>query len=259
MGEKRYPSNISEGGWEEVKDLLPAAKPGGRPRTTSLKAILNACFFIVKTGCQWRYLPSDFPNWSTVYTYYRNWKNDGTWQLIHDTLRARLRRKHGRHKHPTAACIDSQSVKITVAGGVKGFDAGKLVKGRKRHILVDTMGLLLAVIVTGANVQDRDGAKLLFKNMGGCCKKLRKIWADSVYNGSLLEWVEKHCQFQLSQVLRPKGSKGFVLLPRRWVVERTFAWFDLHRRLSKDYENQTESSEAVIHIAMIRLMLNRLN
>ena len=201
----------------------------------------------------------DYPRWQSVYHSFCRWRDDGTWQRIHNTLRAAVRRKADRHTHPTAGCLDSQRVKTTAIPGVRGYDAGKQVKGRKRHILVDTMGLLLAVIVTAASVQDRDGAKLLLRQLGGACKKLRRIWADGAYRGQLLTWVAAHCRYQLSVVLRSDDQKGFVVLPRRWVVERTFAWLNHHRRLSKDYEGRTTTSESMIYLAMIRLMLRRLS
>lgn len=169
-----------------------------------------------------------------------------------------VRQKAGRHKHPTAGSLDSQSVKRSAIGGEHGFDAGKKIDGRKRHILVDTMGLLLAVVVTAASVSDPAGARLLLNNLDGPCKKLRLIWVDGTYRGSLLEWVAARFRFYLSPILRPVGTKGFVLLPKRWVVERTFSWFVAHRRLSRDFEVLPESSEAFIHIAMIRIMLRRL-
>lgn len=173
-------------------------------------------------------------------------------------MRARVREKAGRHKHPTAGCLDSQSVETTLVAGVRGYDAGKHVMGRKRHILVDTLGLFLAVLVTAASVSDPAGARQLLSRLGGFCKNVRKIWADGTYRGALLTWVAAHFRFRIEPVLPPKGQKGFQVLPRRWVVERTFAWCDAHRRLSKDYEGLTDSSEAIIYIAMIRLLLRRL-
>ena len=182
-----------------------------------------------------------------------------TWQRIHDTLRAQLREAVGRHKHPTAGALDSQSVKTTQAPKTtRGYDSGKRVKGRKRHILVDTLGLLLAVVVTAASVSDPAGAKLLLSHLGGACKKLRRIWVDGTYRGHLLEWVLLHFKFVLQPVLRCDGQKGFVLLPRRWVVERTFAWITQCRRLGLDYEVLPKTSEAMIYIAMTRLMVRRL-
>ena len=203
-------------------------------------------------------LPKDYPKWKSVYHYFRHWRDTKLWHKIHDTLRAKLRQQAGRHKHATAGCLDSQSVKTTACSAERGFDAGKLIKGIKRHILVDTMGLILAVVVTSASLQDRDGARLMLTQLNGACKKLRLIWVDGSYRGKLLDWVVQSFKFRLRPVLRSDTDKGFVLLPRRWMVERTFAWLGCCRRLSKDYEGSTASSEAFIYIAMIRLMLRRL-
>ena len=254
----QYQRYLTDRQWELIKDLIPLAKLGGRPRTLDMRMVVNAILYIVVTGAQWRMLPNEYPKWKSVYHYFWQWRNDGTWRRIHDTLRAKVRQRAGRHKHPTAGSLDSQSVKTTAVPGVRGYDSGKQVNGRKRHVLVDTLGLLLAVIVTTASVQDRDGAYLLLTHLGGFCKKLRLIWVDGAYRGQLLEWVAQHCHFRLRPVLRSDDQKGFVVLPRRWVVERTFAWLSHYRRLSKDYEAQTTSSEVMIYITMIRVMLRRL-
>ncbi len=207
-------------------------------------------------------LPRSYPNWKSVYDYFRKWRDDSTWQRIHDTVRADLRRKVGRHKHATAGCLDSQSVKSGKVWGargyVSGYDSGKRIKGRKRHLLVDTLGLVMAVTVSAASVSDPAGAKSIFKRLGGTGKELRKIWVDGTYRGTLLEWVAKRYKFRLEPVLRSDEMKGFVVLPKRWVVERTFAWLTHHRRLSREYEVLTATSEAMIYIAMTRLMLRRL-
>ena len=253
-----YPTDMSDRAWDIIKELIPPAKSGGRPRTLNMRLLINAILYVVIGGIQWRMLPREYPKWQSVYHYFRQWRDDGTWQKIHDTLRAEVREQEGRHKHPTAGCLDSQSVKTVQISGERGFDNGKKVKGRKRHILVDTMGLLMVVVVTAASVSDPAGAKLLFNRLTGSCKKLRRIWVDGTYRGKLLGWVSERFRFVLQPVLRNSEQKGFVLLPRRWVVERTFSWLNLHRRLSKDYEVLPSSSEAMIQIAMIRIMLNRL-
>jgi putative transposase len=253
-----YPTDLTDRQWDCIKALIPPAKPGGKPRTLDMRAVVNAILYLTVTGCQWRLLPREYPAWQSVYGYFRQFRDDGTWQRIHDTLRAQVRERAGRHKQPTAGVLDSQSVKTSQGPGVRGYDAGKKVNGRKRHLLVDTLGLLLAVIVTSAALSDPAGAKLLFKRLGGACKKLRRIWVDGTYRGHLLDWVLLHCRFRLQPVLRSDGHKGFAVLPRRWVVERTFAWLTQCRRLGKDYEVLVQSSQAFIYIAMTRVMVRRL-
>lgn len=223
-----------------------------------MREVINAILYVLVSGIQWRLLPHDFPNWSTVYGYFWRWRKAGVWIRIHDSLRAQVRQQEGRHKHPTGGCLDAQSVKTTQIPGERGYDKGKNVKGRKRHILVDTLGLLLVAIVTAASVSDPQGARQLFRRLRGSCKKLRKVWVDGSYRGALQDWVAEHLRIILQPVLRPQERKGFTLLPRRWVVERTFSWLNLCRRLSKDYEVYTSTSEAFIYIAMTRLMLRRL-
>ncbi len=249
---------MTDSQWDVIKELIPLPKARGRPRTLDRRWVVNAIFYLVVGGIQWRMLPKEYPKWKSVYHYFRQWSRDGTWQRMHDILRARVREQAGRHKHPTAGCLDSQSVKMTVVPGVRGYDAGKQVMGRKRHILVDTMGLLLAVVVTPASTSDPAGAQTLLLRRGGACKNLHKIWVDGNYRGALLDWVAQRFRFHLQPVMPPKGQKGFLVLPRRWVVERTFSWFNLHRRLSKDYECLTQMSTAMIYIAMTRLLLRRL-
>ncbi|HXG83349.1 MAG TPA: IS5 family transposase [Pyrinomonadaceae bacterium] len=259
MQKQIYPSDLTDNQWEHIKDLFPVhARRRGRPLELDLRAVVNAVFYVLVTGCQWRYLPADYPCWQSVYYYFRRWQRDGAWQQIHDRLRSEVRRKANRHKHPTAGCLDSQSVKTTATPGIRGFDAGKKVNGRKRHILVDTLGLLLVVVVHTADISESAGARLVLLKMRGGCKKLRRVWLDGGYRGTVLAWAFDAFRLVLQVVKPPPEQKGFQVLPRRWVVERTFAWLSNHRRLSKDYERFTKTSEALIQIAMMRLMLRRL-
>jgi putative transposase len=259
MPNKNYPSDLTDSLWEHIRDLLPATKSLGRPRELELRHVVNGILYVVVGGIQWRMLPRDFPKWQSVYYYFRLWRTSHVWQCLHDRLRAEVRRAAKRHKHPTAGCLDSQSVKTTQISGVRGFDAAKNIKGRKRHLLVDTLGLLMSIVVTAASVQERDGARLVFESLNGSCKKLRRLWVDGGYRGApLATWVALRFHFVLQVVLRNEERTGFAVLPRRWVVERTFGWFNLNRRLSKDYEVLTDNSEAMIYIAMTRLMLRRL-
>lgn len=253
-----YPSDLTDTQWKRLEPLIPPAKPGGRPRTANMRQVTNAILYLLRTGCQWRMLPHDFPPWQTVYGYFRKWKQTKLWQTINDLLRQEVRVAAGRDPEPSAAILDSQSVKTTEQGGTRGYDAAKKINGRKRHILVDTLGLLLMVVVHAASLQDFDGAKLVLFKVRHSLPRLVLIWADQIYT-HVADWVNKRCHWTMAIVKRPEGSKGFQVLPRRWVVERTLAWLGRSRRLSKDYERLTETSESMVYAAMIHLMLKRLD
>lgn len=213
----------------------------------------------MRTGCQWEYLPHEYPNYNGVYYHYRKWCTNGTWSRINTLLRKRVRQRCHRHPDPSAAILDSQSVKTSEAGGERGYDAGKKINGRKRHMVVDTLGNLLQVVVHAANIQDYHGAKCVLGRLTGTISSLKKIWADGIYkNGGLVDWVRETFQITLEIVNREPGQKGFHVLPRRWVVERTFAWLGRYRRLSKDCEKYTGISEGVVYIASIHMMLRRM-
>ena len=264
MSYQLYPSDLADREWHVIKPMLPPAKRGGRPRSTDMRLVLNAIFYLDRTGCAWRYLPREYPPWETVYGYFRQWRAAGLWRRINDRLRSRVRQAAGRESQPSAAILDSQSVKTTGRGGpARGYDAGKKISGRKRHLLVDVMGLVLVAVVHSAGVQDYEGARDVLAHLQHRFHKLRLLWADSIYGRSgLPEWaraLRARRKLRLEVVRRQPGQQGFVVLPRRWVVERTFAWLGFHRRLSKDYEALPETSEAMIYVAMIRLMLARLS
>src|SRR5689334_5288110 len=259
MRNASYPSDVSDEQWALIEPHIPVY-PGGRPRTTDLRDVVDAILYVLRTGCQWRYLPKDFPPRSTVWRYFDEWRHNGTLDKIHDSLRKKARAKQKPYSPRTTASVDSQSVDTTSGGEQRGRDNHKNVDGRKRHIVVDSMGLLLAVLVTAADVDDAAAAAELFARLGGQpMGKVTRMYADTKYhNFALYEWVGANARWDLSIVRRPAGSEGWVRLPIRWTVERTFGWLGRCRRLSKDREKSVRSSEAFIKLAMVHLMLNRL-
>jgi transposase len=254
-----FETDLTDAQWEVLEPMLPKRKKYGRP-PTDRRQVINAILYVLKGGIPWRLLPQNFPPWKTVYHVFRAWSLDRTWAALNDALRICLRAAEGRNAQPSAAILDSQSVKSDGHGGLVGYDAGKKIKGRKRHLLVDTLGLVLGAVVTPADCPEREGAQQVLQRVGGWFTRWRKLWVDGGYTGdAFAQWVRDHWpKLEVEVVKRSDTAAGFTVLPRRWIVERTFGWLMRHRRLARDYERTEASAESWIHLVMIRIQLRRL-
>jgi putative transposase len=259
--QQAYPTDLNDTEWEQIAPYMPKPSLKGRPPKYTWREILNGIFYVVKNGCVWRALPHDLPAWQTVYYYFALFRREGMWEKWNQMIREAVRNKEGRELQPSAMIVDSQSAKSAECGEERGYDGNKKIIGRKRNLVVDTMGLVVVAKVTPANVQDVHAGKQLLSDLAqkpGLIGRLQKIFADGGYRGELVDWVSTELHAVLQIVLKGEGQKGFQVLPKRWVVERTFAWFSRYRRLARDYEHLAATSEALIYIAMIRLGLRRL-
>lgn len=263
MTKRIYPSDLSDGEYKYLKKCLPRQNQWGRPPVDTRRAILNGIFYVVRTGCAWRYLPREYPPWKTVYHYFSAWRKSHWWQQTNHRLRRLVRLKNGRQAQSSVGIIDSQSTKtVDTAREAVSFDGGKKVNGRKRHLLVDSLGLLRIVVVHAAGVSETAGARAVLAALSGRWWRMKLIWLDGGYKASLIEWskgLPRWRAVRLEWVLKLAGGAGFKLLPKRWIVERTFGWLNKQRRLSKDYEGLCATSEAMVYAAMIRLMVARLD
>jgi putative transposase len=259
MSRQPYPSDLTDAQWARIEPRVPRPKPGGRPASVARRELVNAIFYVVREGITWRALPHDFPPWRTVYHYFRLWRDDGSWQRIHDTLRDDTRQTAGQEVSPSAAMLDAQSVKtVEQPATCRGYDSGKRVKGRKRHLAVDTFGLLLMVVVTAANVGDRTGARLVAGGLRGRFRRLLTLFADAGYRSQpLVAWLRAAGGWTLAIMRGVAGQDGVRVEPKRWIIERTFGWLHRYRRLRNDDEALPETNEVMILIAMTHLMARR--